>query len=352
MIIDNVPEQMSEDDVIELANEFTEYLENSGNLFFQNYQSSGLTYEHLIAMFYVTRAMTGGMRLYNYCYDAAIECAKCNIKHRLTANEKIKVTFLPISAAEWPAEYIYRKLEADDRFEPQVVPVPLIGRTKEERGKTYSQTYDFFMAGGYNVKKIYDFQTEEIIGWEEIGGIPDVVINVTPWYSDIAKNYQIARLPLYVLNVYISYGLTVGNSQDRVYAEKFMYNKDFMNVMWKVYTETKKDYTGFQKYQALKAKNVVNSGYIKMIIFWKSMTIQKKGLEVYGLFRRGQIYTAIRRFSLHHIFHWEMIIYYLFQHLIRICIFIYIWQRNIKTVSHLYSSLILILEIPLFWMDI
>ena len=26
MIIDNVPEQMSEDDVIELANEFTEYL--------------------------------------------------------------------------------------------------------------------------------------------------------------------------------------------------------------------------------------------------------------------------------------------------------------------------------------
>lgn len=34
-----------------------------------------------------------------------------------------------------------------------MVPVPLIGRTKEERGKTYSQTYDFFMAGGYNVKK-------------------------------------------------------------------------------------------------------------------------------------------------------------------------------------------------------
>lgn len=39
-------------------------------------------------MFYVTRAMTGGMRLYNYCYDAAIECAKCNIKRRLTANER------------------------------------------------------------------------------------------------------------------------------------------------------------------------------------------------------------------------------------------------------------------------
>lgn len=43
MIIDNVPEQVSEDNVIELANEFTEYLENSGNLFFQNYQSSVLT---------------------------------------------------------------------------------------------------------------------------------------------------------------------------------------------------------------------------------------------------------------------------------------------------------------------
>ena len=35
MIIDNVPEQVSEDNVIELANEFTGYLENSGNLFFR-----------------------------------------------------------------------------------------------------------------------------------------------------------------------------------------------------------------------------------------------------------------------------------------------------------------------------
>ena len=44
MIIDNVPEQMSEDDVIELANEFTEYLENSGNLFFHHRHSPMFCY--------------------------------------------------------------------------------------------------------------------------------------------------------------------------------------------------------------------------------------------------------------------------------------------------------------------
>ena len=38
--------------------------------------------------------------------------------------------------------------------------------------------------------------------------------------------------------------------------------------MWKVYTETHKDYEGFKKYETLCAANVVNSGYIKMDYFY------------------------------------------------------------------------------------
>lgn len=277
MIIDNIPRMMSQDEIISLATELAEAVDNKWLNDFD--RADRYTYGHLIAMFFATGGMADGDILYNFCYDAAIECGKNNIKRKLNANEKIKTAFLPISSAEWPAEYIYRKLAADDRFEPIIVPIPLIGRTKEERGEMYSQTYDFFADGGYNVKKVYDAETEEIIDWEEIGGCPDVVIHVTPWYLDAVKNYQIVNMPLHVLNVYISYGLTVGNSQKGTYAEKCMYNKEFMNIMWKVYTETKKDYADFQKYQALKAKNVINSGYIKMDYFLEKHDYSEENLR-------------------------------------------------------------------------
>ena len=46
--------------------------------------------------------------------------------------------------------------------------------------------------------------------------------------------------------------------------ELCMYNKEFMNLCWRVYTETKTDYEEFIRYEALGGKNVRNSGYIKM----------------------------------------------------------------------------------------
>lgn len=155
-----------------------------------------------------------------------------------------------------------------------------------------------------------------------------MVINVTPWYSDIAKNYQITRLPLYVLNVYISYGLTVGNSQEGVYAEKFMYNKDFMNVMWKVYTETKKDYIGFQKYQTLKAKNVVNSGYIKMDYFLEKHDYSEERLRnIWSVPEGTDIYSYKKILITPHFSVGDDNVLS-FQHLIRICI-LYISGKEI-----------------------
>ena len=265
MILDNNVYDMSENMIIEYANKLADAIEC--NQLLEEYNSGQLTYEYLIAMFLATQAMGNGDKLYNYCYDAVIACGKRNIDFKLKQNEKIKVAFLPISAAEWPAEYIYRKLEEDTRFEPEVIPVPLIGRPKKERGKVYMQTYDFFANGNYNVKKVYNAETEEIVGWEDIGGMPDIVVHVTPWYLNIAKDYQVGQYPLHVLNVYISYGVTLGNSIDGTYAEKCLYNKEFVNIMWKVYTETITNYECYKKYQVLKAKNVINSGYIKMDYF-------------------------------------------------------------------------------------
>lgn len=85
-----------------------------------------------------------------------------------------------------------------------------------------------------------------------------------------------------------------------------------MNVMWKVYTETKKDYTGFQKYQALKAKNVVNSGYIKMDYFLEKHDYSEERLRSIWSVPEGTDIYSYKKILITPHFHWEMIIYYLF----------------------------------------
>lgn len=261
MIIDNNPTMMSQDEMISLTTELVKAVDNNEN--WDKY-----TFAHLVSIFFVTRGMENGNKLYNYCYDAAIKCGKRHIREKIDGGQKINVVFLPISASEWPAERIYKMMREDDRFDPVVVPVPVIGRSKEERGRMYNQTFSFFENRGYNVKQIYNSKTEDILGWEEIGGVPDMIIHVTPWYLDIAKNYQIVNLPFSVINVYISYGLSVGNSQSGEFEDRCLYNKEFMNLMWRVYTESDRDYEGFRKYQVLSGKNIRNSGYIKMDYFY------------------------------------------------------------------------------------
>lgn len=266
MIIDNNPVMMSQEEIISLATELAEAVDNR---WFNDEEKVGkYTYAHLVAMFFATGGMEKGDKLYNYCYDAAIRYGEAKVKAKIAEGKKVRVAFLPISASEWPAERIYRQMEDDDRFEPQVIPVPVIGRQKEERGKMYDQTYEFFANRGYNVRHIYDSETEEIVGWEDIGGYPDVIVHVTPWYLDMAKNYQIVNLPFSVLNIYIAYGINTGNSTTGRFEELCILNKEIDNLMWRIYTETERDYEGFKKYETLGGRNVRFSGYIKMDYFY------------------------------------------------------------------------------------
>lgn len=266
MILDNNVEIMEEDEIINYATEILDAVDN--NRLEDGVNNGVYTYANLIALFLATSKLDNGAKLYSYCYEAAIKCGESNVRNKILRNEKIKVVFLPISAAEWPAEYIYRAMENNEIFEPVVVPVPLIGRSRDERNKVYNQTYSYFEDNNYNLKKVYNPDTEEITGWDTVGGFPDIVIHVTPWYLNMAKEYQITNLPLSVLNISIAYGFNVATSVKGDYEEECVYNKEFFNLMWRVYTETEKDIDGYRRYELLAAENVRMSGYIKMDYFY------------------------------------------------------------------------------------
>ena len=113
MILDNDVVMMEEDDIIRYATELLDAVDNGWVN--DDTKVDRFTYAHLVAMFLATSNMDNGAKLYSYCYDAAIRCGERHIKEKLSAGEKIKVAFLPISAAEWPAGGIYRLMADDDR---------------------------------------------------------------------------------------------------------------------------------------------------------------------------------------------------------------------------------------------
>ena len=101
MILDNNVEIMEEDEIINYATEILDAVDN--NRLEDEVNNGVYTYANLIALFLAMSKMDNGAKLYSYCYEAAIKCGESNVRNKILRNEKIKVVFLPISAAEWPA---------------------------------------------------------------------------------------------------------------------------------------------------------------------------------------------------------------------------------------------------------
>lgn len=258
---------MSQDEIVSCVTELLDGIDK--NELSDLYEFKKYKYKHLVALFLSKNIISGGNELYRYVYRMVNDLACKTVNGKYKNNEKVKVCFLAISAAEWPAERLYKYLDNDERFEVKVIPVPLIGRDSEDRKRMYNQTYLFFQNEGYQVEKIYDTDTEEVRTWDDIDWKPDIVVHVSPWYLDIVKCYQITELPLSVINIYISYGLSVAGLNNNKYEIQCQCDKEFMNLMWRVYTETPKNYNNFVQFQTLNACNVRYSGYCKMDYFYE-----------------------------------------------------------------------------------
>ena len=69
-------------------------------------------YKHLVALFLSKNIISGGNELYRYVYKMVNDLACKTVNGKYKNNEKVKVCFLAISAAEWPAERLYKYLYA------------------------------------------------------------------------------------------------------------------------------------------------------------------------------------------------------------------------------------------------
>ena len=228
------------------------------------------TYGHLYAIFQLLDELDGGRELYEQVYDLAVKCGTAEVRRKCVSGERVKIAFLVISAAEWGMEKVYRMLEKDDRTECYVVVSPLVDRDLESRRDTYLQTVDYFTKNGYEVKGGCNDEFNVPASWQEMGGMPDIIMHSTPWIESMPPVFQVINFPLMSLNYYLPYGIYLADNETGDYLERCVYNKEFVNMMTRIYADSERNLGGYQEYELLHGKNVVYSGYAKMDFFYEN----------------------------------------------------------------------------------
>ena len=250
-------------------------------------------WEHLLGLFILRDSLDGGEELYKQLYDLAIKSAINYIKQKKEHGEQIQVAFQTYSAAQWPAEQVYRKLEAIPYFDVRVVISPIMNRDNESIINSFKQTSDWFKKGNYNVFEGFNLSTYDIYDWDYLGGYPDVLYQLSSWFLDLPKGQRFTKLPLRTLIAYIPYSMYLANNSDGSYAINCVYNKESINMMWRVYCDSRFNLERYKQYELLQGKNVRYSGYAKMDYFYRHVQFDRselnelwsvpKGIDVCGI---------------------------------------------------------------------
>ena len=226
------------------------------------------TWEHLLGLFLLRESLDGAVDLFAQLYDLAIKSAEKYIKQKAESGKTIEVVFQSYSAAQWPAEGVYRKYENTPNVNAKILVSPLIDRNKESSIDSYKKTLNWYKENGYNVAEGLDPETLKKPGWDELGGYPDVLYQLSSWFTSLPSAQWFCKLPLRCLVAYIPYSIYLADNNDGSFAIQAIYNKEIVNLMWRVYCDSVYNLEGYKKYQLLGGKNARYSGYAKMDCFY------------------------------------------------------------------------------------
>ncbi len=225
-------------------------------------------WKHMMALFYLSEIIDGGKELFLMVYSMIIASSEKRIRKKAKEGKRIKISFQSHSAAQWPAEGVYRTFATDDRFDTGVIVSPLFGRDEASQKDSYFQCIKWFKDNNY---KVYEGMPEsnDYPGFAELGGIPDILFATSSWFASFPGNQRFIELPLNTLVAYIPYGLYMIDNADGTYANDIVYNKEIINLMWRVYCDCSLNLEGYRKYQLLEGRNVRLSGFCKMDYFYQ-----------------------------------------------------------------------------------
>ncbi len=224
---------------------------------------------HLMSLFLLRDSLDGGENLFAQLYDVVTNAAMKNLQDKYKRGQKITVVFQSYSAAQWPAEGVYRLFCEGDIFDTKVLVTPLDDRDENSSRDSYDKTLEWFKNSGHNVLEGLDAITGKARGWKDFGEYPDIVFQLSSWFSSTPTSLWFATLPLHCMLAYIPYGLQFAENQKGTFAPDAVFNKEIFNLVWRIYCDSRFSRDGYRKYQLLKGKNAVFSGYAKMDYFYE-----------------------------------------------------------------------------------
>lgn len=194
-------------------------------------------------------------------YPQILEEARKKVKGR----SQISVAFYLWETSKWKAESLYRLFEGDNRFDPYIVIVPFAGGLT--RGQDYikkmKDMYDYFTKSNHKVILPYSEDMGKVLDRDSCPEIKaDIIFQMNCWHEYGPFTQFSYRQNLDTLQCYIPYAWMISNR----HWEHF--NRDFHNVMWKIFYETPFHVDMAKKYAITKGRNAVATGYPLLDVFF------------------------------------------------------------------------------------
>lgn len=180
-----------------------------------------------------------------------VKAAQKEILEQVRRKEVVKVIFLVIHDAVWKYEEVYKLLDKDPRFKPQVVVIPLV-RQGVAVMDVFNNTLSYFREHNYNTLSSFDQRTNTWLDIKELTQ-PDLVFFTNPHKITFDKYYIDNYLDK--LTCYVPYAFVV------IHAINMHYNQRFHHFLWRHFIETKYHKTFSKKFQIGKISNVRIVGF-------------------------------------------------------------------------------------------
>lgn len=252
-------------------------------------------WEHLLGLFMIKDELDGGEELFREVFNLAIQSGENCLRQKARNGERIQVAFQTYSAAQWPAEGVYRAFEKMPNVDAKVIVSPLADRDLDSALQSYRQTSKWFKDNNYNVIDGLDVDALEYGNWNQLGGYPDVLYQLSSWFNCLPRFQWFSQVPLRTLVAYIPYGIAQADSADGRYAIDSIFNKEIVNLMWRVYADSQFALNAYRKYQFLQAANVRYSGYAKMDFFYEKHSYDERALQKLWSIPKGKESSAIKK---------------------------------------------------------
>lgn len=162
----------------------------------------------------------------------------------------IRVLFFVSNISMWKYDSLINLLVNDNRFEPIVIPYPLLWLDVNQQKENEKQISDYCRKKNFPFFKGYDIDTGEYVTARDLN--PDFVCFTQP-YNNGPYFWKVEKFYRHALIFYYPYGFHVEHTTG---ADKEFYNLLIHNVAWKIFYNTSNGTSTFSKNPFTRGRNL------------------------------------------------------------------------------------------------